>query len=133
MNRRIDSSGGGRADCRAGVRQPVWGISGTYQFRLEVRILDVSGPGLGIETAVRLPFLDTAHLRVEVSGLALQWHGRIVWCRIARLEQAIDGSRPIFHAGFQVDGEPSVEELVVGAQARISPLGSAFSPGPQTR
>jgi hypothetical protein len=92
-------------DRRAHPRFHVADLQGTLQFAHPTTVLDVSRTGAAVETAERLVPGRLYPLQLESrDGLVVTTLGRVVWCKLTRMQQNEDGdSAPLYRAGLEVE------------------------------
>lgn len=100
-----ESDGGER---RGHARHTVAGVSGTFQFSTDGRILNLSLDGMALETSAYLQVGRSYLLKLEQNEEELQLRGRVVWCRMVRTDRNRQGDvAPVYAAGVHFEDQLS--------------------------
>ena len=85
-------------------RYPVDGLEGSFVFSTDVRIIDLSVEGVGIETQTSLTVGRRYSLKVEREDQRLDLSGQVAWCRLTGTRRNPAGDVvPIYRAGIRFD------------------------------
>lgn len=107
-------------------RYRVEGVKGSFAMSADVRIVDISLTGIGLETNSYLAVGRHYSLRVQRTGEALKLWGRVVWCKMLRTEKNGSGDvLPVYRAGIEFENILSgvAEEWLtfIGEKAIVRP------------
>ncbi len=93
----------GGSERRQHPRHPVAGVSGTFLFSTEGKILNLSLDGMAVETSDYLQVGRTYSLKLAQAGEELLLMGKVVWCRMVRTDRSLGDIKPIYAAGVRFE------------------------------
>jgi hypothetical protein len=101
------SGGGGSGDGaerRSHPRHPVTGVTGSFLFSTDGRILNLSLDGVALETSDYLQVGRVYSLKLAQEDEELLLKGRVVWCRMVATSRSEAGEQhPLYNAGVQFE------------------------------
>jgi Tfp pilus assembly protein PilZ len=110
---------------RGHSRHPVEGVSGSFLFSTEGKILNLSLDGMALETSDYLQLGRSYTLKLVRDDEELVLQGRVVWCRMVGTARKEGGDvGPVYSAGVEFEellGEAASEvQRFLGSNAVIS-------------
>jgi len=116
---------------RRSPRFDVSGVQGTFQFTLDMTVVNLSVSGMAVETNHRLTVGRRYLFKVYDGGIQVSLPGTVAWCVLGRTKRDEGGSvRPVYRAGIQFD-EVLTEQArtlldLIEAKAVIEPQARLF-------
>jgi hypothetical protein len=86
---------------RGNPRHLVEGVRGTFLFRTDARVLNMSLDGMSIETGNPLKVGSSYSLKLEEATGEIPMRGVVVWCSLVKTTRSEEGDvRPVYKAGI---------------------------------